>query len=163
MVREVRFGSSGSKVATLKYKCSMQSIVFGFPRSKVLAIFKHTCSCKVLSGSPGAKVATLKCTKYTLAAPARKSQLLSRGVAREANLAAPVRKSRLLSILSVVRKEHCGCSGSKVAILKYKCGTRSTLWKLRLESRNFEVQVQHAKYCLWLPPLQSTRNFQAHV
>ena len=52
---------------------------------------------------------------------------------------------------SVVKELHLRISGSKVATFRYKCSKGSTLWQLRLESRNFSVQVWHRKYNLAAP------------
>ena len=91
--------------------------------------------------------------KYTLAAPARNSQLFS---TRKLCLAAPARRSQLVST-SAVKEIHFGSSGSKVATFQQgdtlwqlgskvatcqcKCSKGSTLWQLRLESHNFSAHV----------------------
>ena len=80
----MHFGSSGSKVATCQYKCS---------KGSTLSARKSKCS----KGTG---------RKYTLAAPARKSQLFS---------------------TSVLIKVCFSSSASKVATFQHKCSRGSTL------------------------------------
>ena len=113
-VIEVRFASL--KLATFSTSVAKQ-VHLGISSSRV-ATFSTSVVREVRFGSSGSKVTTFqyKCSKGTLAAPARKSQLFSTSVAKEVRF---------------------GSSGSKVATFQHKCSKGST----RLKRLNFSVQV----------------------
>ena len=127
VVKEVHFGSSAHRQYTLAAPARKSQF---FNASLVKALQLHF-------GSSGSKVATFqhKCSKGTTLwqlrlesrnFPARKSQLSG---------------SKVLTFQYKCSKGTIGSSDSKVATFQYKCSKGTALWQLRLESRNFSVQV----------------------
>ena len=108
--------AKGHRVEVIVFSCN--PIVFqGFVHFTVSQEFEmHFASLKVATGSRlrienrNFSVQVQK-RKFTLAAPARKSQLFS---------------------TTVLHEVHFGSSGSKVATFQYKCSKGSTPWQLRL-------------------------------
>ena len=111
-----RFGSSGSKVATFPYKCSMRSTLCQLPAPAGNGNFQYKCStqstfwqlqlessnfsvvCAGHFGSSGSKVAAFQCKQVQY---------------------------------GVVYEVHFGSSTAAVATFQYKCSTQSTCWQLQ--------------------------------
>ena len=91
-----------------------------------------SCSASVCSAS-AALARTSRAFQYKLAAPARTA-------AASVVYKAPDRKSQLFSTC-VVHKEQFGRSSWNFATFQYKCGLRSTLWRLARKSQLFSISV----------------------
>ena len=112
-------GSSGLKIAALKYKRSTRSVLLQFRLES-----RNFLSTNVVRGahprSSGLKIATFKYKRSM------------RSVLLQFRL-----ESRNFLSTNVVRGAHPRSSGLKIATFKYKRSMRSVLPQLRLENRNF--------------------------